>query len=208
MMRLRSRPSNDEAGEPSPFDEVFRRQEQAKERQERAIEAEDHQAVGMQLRECLISLIVALRRRLEFPPGTELPQEANFIGWSALLTDSCCPGSSNKELRQYLKSAAKDTWQLVNWITHHRNANATASSIAIDACNTIVGHFIQMLVRDKIDNLEQCPVCKSRNVRTHFDHTIGADGEYYVTCGICKWSTHPGASQLSEPGGVPTSGDS
>jgi len=199
MMRLRSRPADDSDGEPSPFDEVFRRQEQAKDRHDRAIEAEDYQAIGMQLRECLISLIGALRRRLEFPPGTELPQDANFVGWSALLTDTCCPGGSNKELQQYLKGAAKDTWQLVNWITHHRNANATATSIAIHACDTIVGHFIQMLVRDRTDNVERCPLCKSRNVRTHFDHTIEPDGEYYVTCGVCKWSTHPSAGQSAEP---------
>ena len=204
MMRLKSRPPGEGDLGPSPFDEVFRRQEQAKERHDRAIEAEDHQAVGMQLRECLISLVSAVRRRLEFLSGTELPQDANFVGWSALLIDKCCSGSSNDELRRYLKSTAKDTWQLVNWITHHRNASATASSIAIHACDTIVGHFIQMMVREKTDSLEQCPLCKSRNVRTHFDHTILPDGEYYMTCGVCNWSTHPGACEVGEEDGAET----
>ena len=65
MMRLRSRPEGANSSNPDPFDEVFRRQEQAKERYERAIEAEDYQAVGMQLRECLISLVGVMRRRVE-----------------------------------------------------------------------------------------------------------------------------------------------
>jgi len=146
MMRLRSRPVGGDEQEPSPFDEVFRRQEQAKTRHDQAMEAEDYQAVGMQLRECLISLIAAVRRRLELPLSAELPQGANFNGWSEVLINKCCPGESHQELRQYLKGVSKDTWQLVNWLTHHRNANTTASSIAIHACDTVVGHFIQVLV--------------------------------------------------------------
>ena len=65
MMRLRSRPEGADSSDPQPFDEVFRRQEQAKERHDRAIEAEDYQSVGMQLRECLLSLISVMRRRVE-----------------------------------------------------------------------------------------------------------------------------------------------
>jgi hypothetical protein len=198
MMRLRSRPAGEAEQEPSPFDEVFRRQEQAKKRHDEAVEAEDYQAVGMQLRECLISLIAAIRRRLELPPNTELPQDSNFIGWTTFMIDQCCPGSSHKELRQYLRGVTKDTWQLVNWLTHHRNANTTASSIAIHGCDTVVGHFIQILVRDKTDNVEKCPMCKSRDVRTHFDHTIEPDGEYYITCGVCNWTTHPGTGRAAE----------
>lgn len=44
MMRLRSRPEGASGEEPSPFDEVFRRQEQAKNRHDSAVEAEDYQA--------------------------------------------------------------------------------------------------------------------------------------------------------------------
>lgn len=199
MMRLRSRPTGIAEQDPSPFDDVFRRQEQAKHRYEQAMESEDHQAVGMQLRECLVSLIAATRRRLELPGITGLPQDANFIGWSEILINECCPGSSHKDLRQYLKGVSKHTWQLVNWLTHHRNANCTASSIAIHACDTVVGHFIQVLVREETDNVEKCPLCNSRNVRTHFDHTIGSDGEYYMTCGVCNWTTHPRASSTADP---------
>lgn len=191
MMRLRSRSDGVNSEEPTPFDEVFRRQEQAKIRHDSAVEAEDYQAVGMQLRECLISLVAALRRRVQIEPGTERPEDANFVGWSALLMDKLCRGNSNKELRQHLKNTAKETWQLVNWLTHDRSANKTASSIAIHACDTVVGHFVQVLERERTDRADQCPLCKSRNIRTHFDISIEPDGDYYVTCGVCDWSSHP-----------------
>src|SRR5436309_9454333 len=63
MMRLRSRRDGAQAEEPSPFDEVFRRQQQATDRLDEAVEAEDYQAVGVYLRECLLALVGSLRRR-------------------------------------------------------------------------------------------------------------------------------------------------
>jgi hypothetical protein len=191
MMRIRSRPENADSKDPSPFDEVFRRQEQAKERNDRAIEAEDYQTVGMHLRECLLSLIAALRRRVELPAGVERPQDSNFVAWSTVLMDQLCGGGSNKELRQHLKNMAKETWQLANWLTHDRNASDTASTIAIHSTDTVVGHFIQMLMRERTGNTQECPLCKSRNIRSHFDIGIKPDGDYYMTCGVCDWSTHP-----------------
>jgi hypothetical protein len=71
MMRLRSRQEGPDSVDPQPFDEVFRRQQQAGEQHERAIEAVDYQAVGMQLRECLISLIAVMRRRAKLPADIE-----------------------------------------------------------------------------------------------------------------------------------------
>lgn len=191
MMRIRSRPDTANSADPSPFDEVFRRQEQAKQRNDTAVEAEDYQAVGMQLRECLISVVGALRRRVTIPPNVERPQDSNFVAWTDLLMDQLCKGSSSKELRQHLKSTAKEAWQLVNWLTHARNADNTASTIAIHSCDTAVGHFLQILMRERTGNPGECPLCKSRHVRTHFDISIEPDGDYYMTCGVCDWSNHP-----------------
>lgn len=194
MMRLRSRSEGARSDDPSPFDDVFRRQEQAKQGFDEAREAEDYQAVGMHLRECLISLIGALRRRVAIDAVVQRPQDSNFVAWSELLMDELCRGNHNKELRQYLKGTAKDTWQLVNWLTHDRSANKTASSIAIHGCDTVVGHFVQILERGKADRTEECPLCKSRQIRTHFDLSIEPDGGYYMTCAVCEWSSHPGVS--------------
>lgn len=192
MMRIRNRSNRVDAGDPSPFDEVLRREEQAQDRHDSAVEAEDYQAVGMLLRESLISLIAALRRRTELPDDAERHQDSNFVGWSDVLMNQLCGGGSNKELRQHLKNTAKEAWQLVNWLTHTRSANKTASSIAIHSIQTVIGHFIQVLEKSRSDKTELCPVCKSRHIRTHFDIAIPSDGDYYMSCGVCDWTDHPG----------------
>jgi len=163
------------------------------------VEVEDLQAVGMLLRECLLSLLAAVRRRVEIPAEKERPQDANFIAWSALLADTLCPGKSNKEMRQYLKGTAEDTWQLVNWLTHTRSATKTAATISAQACDTLVGHFISLVERERLDPTgEKCPICNSRDVRSHFDPAIAPDGDYYLTCGVCDWSSHPGTPDDDE----------
>ena len=191
MMRLRSRSDGVDAEVPSPFDEVCRRVDQAGSKHENAIEAEDYQAVGMLLREVLISLVVALKRHTEISEDIEKPQGSNFIDWSKVLTNHLCPGNSNKNLRQHLKNTSKECWQLVNWLTHTKNANKTASSIAIQACQTVIGYYIQILERSHTDSNLECPICKSRNIRTHFDVSIGEDGDYFSSCGVCDWKNNP-----------------
>jgi hypothetical protein len=145
----------------------------------------------MQLRESLLSLIDAMRRRVPIPEGTALPQAANFIGWSDLLLNQLCGGGKNKELRAYLKTMAKETWQLVNWLTHDRNASSSAASISMHACDTLFGHFGQLLVRDQTGDIQNCPVCSSRNIRSHYDIDIPPEGSYFNTCGSCQWTNHP-----------------
>jgi hypothetical protein len=190
MMRVRSQSSGADPTEPSPFDEVLRRAQQAEDLYDRAVEAEDFQAVGHQLRECLLSLLPAMRRRVTVADDIDQPKEGDFINWYHVLMDVLCPGDSNKELRQYLKHTAKDTWQLVGWLLHDRDANKTAASIASQACATVVGHSVQLLERHTRDFTETCPICKSRDIRSHFDPFLGEDGDYYYTCGSCRWSSH------------------
>jgi hypothetical protein len=190
MMRLRSQQRGADPAEPSPFDEVFRRAQQAEDLYDRGVEAEDFQAVGVQLRECLLSLLPAMRRRVTVADDLDQPKEGDLVNWYDLLMDILCPGDSNKQLRQYLKHTAKDTWQLVGWLLHNRDANKTAASIAIHACGTVVGHSIQLLERHTRDFTETCPICKSRDIRSHFNPFLGEYGDYYYTCGSCRWSSH------------------
>jgi hypothetical protein len=91
-----------------------------------------------------------------------------------------------------MKTVSEKTWQLVSWLTHDRDADRTASSIAIHGCDTIVGQYIELLMRDRADRTETCPQCLSRNIRTHFDIAIEPDGAYFDTCGACGWANHPG----------------
>jgi hypothetical protein len=140
----------------------------------------------------MISLVAAMRRAANITSDVEHAQDSNVVAWSSVLMDMLCPGGANKELRQYLKNSAKDTWQLVNWLTHDRNASEVASSIAIHACDAVVGHFIQVLHRSKAEKVPECPLCKSRYIRSHYDPGIQPSGDYYLTCGKCEWTNHPG----------------
>jgi hypothetical protein len=201
MMRMRSRPDRSGDSESSPFDEVFRRQEQAKQRWDSAVEPEDFQAVGVQLRECLLSLLPAMRRQVSLGADVVQPKAGDFIGWYNVLIDHLCGGGSNKELRQYLKGTARDTWQLVGWLVHDRDADKTAASIGIYGTDTIVGHSIQILERNKRGVTESCPTCKSKDIRSHYDPALGTGGEYYLTCGACRWSSHAGYEEDAEEDG-------
>lgn len=191
MIRLQDRQTAGDRGDVEPFDEIFRRQQQAMYRHDSAIEAEDYQAVGLQLRESLISLMLAVRRRVEIDADVELPKDSDFTAWSALLASILTAKNNNKQLRQHIRNTSKETWQLVNWLTHDRNANQAASSICLHSCDTLVGHFIQLVVREKTDEIQICSICSSRQIRTHYDPTIHPDGDYYLTCGSCGWNGHP-----------------
>lgn len=191
MMRMRSRPHGPDATDPQPFDEISRRHEQAEKLYDRAVEPEDYQAVGMQLRESLLSLMDVMRRGVVFSEDTVQPKAADFVAWSKIVLNQLCPGASNKILRQYLKTTAERTWQLVNALTHDKKANETVGGIAMHACSTLIGHSVLLSNREKNDATAECPNCHSRKIRTHFDREIGDTGDYYVTCGSCGWSTHP-----------------
>jgi hypothetical protein len=101
-------------------------------------------------------------------------------------------------LRQYLKSTADRTWQLVNWLTHDRDANKTATIIAHEAVSILIGHFIGLVIRDLVDLVEQCPRCSSRDVRSYYDAAIEPDGAYYERCRGCDWNNHPGYGKDDE----------
>lgn len=192
MMRLRSREEKFGADFVTPFDEVTRRLGQAEDDLEQAVEVIDFQAVGMQLRECMILLIAATRDRTELPEGTEEPQAANVKAWSELLFNHYCPGSSNDRIRGYLKATTDKAWELVNWLTHYQNANRTAALIAKRAVDTIVVHMANILTRDLWDRTDQCPRCGSRAVRKYYDPEIASDGDYFEHCRKCEWTNHPG----------------
>ncbi|CAN5348581.1 hypothetical protein BH09ACT8_BH09ACT8_30870 [soil metagenome] len=192
MMRVRTKEEKLGADFSTPFDEVLRRLDQAEDALERAVEAVDFQAVGMLLRESMISLMAAARRRTELPGDTVRPKDADVTAWSELLFNHYCPGSSNDKLRGYLKATTDKAWQLVNWLTHHRNANKTAALIAKRAVDALAVHMANILTRERWDRTDQCPRCESRAIRTFFDPEIAPEGAYFEDCGECDWNSHPG----------------
>lgn len=203
MQRLQSRQESERGGhEPDPFDEVYRRRDEVGGLIVEAIEAEEFQSAAMRLRECLITLVSAVRRRVELPAGGDFPKDADVPGWNELLINHFCPGEPNKVLRQYLKAVADRTWQLVNWLTRDRNANKTEAIIAAEAVSIQIGHFIQLVIRHRVDLTEMCPRCSSRDVRSYYDPAIERDGAYYERCRACDWSNHPGYLDDKGEGGA------
>lgn len=201
MLRVQANAAKAGDGEPSPFDEVYRRQDQAADLLERAIEAEEFQAVGMQLRECLFSLVAAIRRRVNLQTEGERPKDADVKAWLDLVAGHLCPGEPNKEMRGYLKATAEKTWQVVNWLTHHRNANRTSARIAFDAVASVVSHSAWLITRERADLTQLCPRCSSRDVRSYYDPAIEPDGDYFERCRSCDWDNHPGYADADEDDG-------
>jgi len=192
MMRVMSKSRGADADDPHPFDEVFRRLQQAGDRLERAVEAEEYQAVAMQLRECLLSVSSVMQRRVSLPEDIVRPKAADFNGWSELFLNHLCPGRKNEAVRKYLKAHSEKTWALVGALTHDRNAEEMPTSIAMAAVDTLVTDHLQLVMQEQVARFKECPNCNSRKIRSHFDILIEPDGEYYETCGSCDWSSHPG----------------
>ena len=118
--------------------------------------------------------------------------------WSELIFSYYFSGSSNQRLRKYLKHTTNYTWELVNWLTHARSATKVISEISIEACETICSHVIRLQIESRTNSIEECPSCKSRNVRTHFDEYISDDGDYFMSCGECEWHNHPAPSDADD----------
>lgn len=190
MLRVQSRHSGAQ-GEQSPFDAIMRRHQQASDLLDAAVEAQDFQAVGMSLRECLIALVGLVRQRVELPADAEAPQAANFKGWADLLLNHLCRGPGYQDLRSYMKNLSKESWELVNWLTHTSRAEATAAGIALEGVATLIGSMLTLVVQARPNVTATCPRCASRNIRTHFDIAIGGEGDYFSSCGECGWDSHP-----------------
>ena len=166
--------------------EVLRRQEAASDSLDRAKEVEDIQAVGMRLRENLLTLIEKFHGlRLEMPRGTELPeQNGNFKGWARIYAGVLAPGSSLENLRKLLKSQSDRTWEYLGWLTHARNANITDGRIAWSATDALIDMFLFAVARMETGSIERCPLCSSYQLSREL-----AEGRGWTQqCSTCGWS--------------------
>jgi hypothetical protein len=130
----------------------WRRWEQAFEAYDSGDEAENFQAVGVRLRECLVSFIGETKSDDLVPDGAQAPKGSDFKGWTALLANHLAAGAAAAALRSYLKSIAVETWDYVNWLTHAKNAVRTDAEIALKMVEHLIGSFTAARLR-----LEQIP---------------------------------------------------
>lgn len=104
---------------------VWRRWSQAVEALTTAREAEDFQAVGVRLRECLVSFAGEIADDGFVAKETTAPKRADAVAWTSLLADHLAGGTSGERLRSYLKKMTKETWDYVNWLTHAKTPATT-----------------------------------------------------------------------------------
>lgn len=172
----------------------WRRWEQAAEAIDGAEEAEDFQAIGMRCRECLIELAQGAADVSMLQPGEESPKRADFIHWSEIIARTIAHGSSAEEIRGYLRTLAKATWQLVNWLTHAKNAVRADAQVALESTAHTLATFGTTLLRHERGVPERCPSCLSYQVTLDFRPDIAADAPYVSLCARCGWSSPPTAA--------------
>ena len=143
---------------------VARRLETASDNLDRAKEVEDVQAVGMRLRETLLTLTERLRSlELEVPPNVALPEHnGNFKAWAEIYAGILAPGSSSAKLRKALKAQSEHTWEYLGWLTHARNANVLDGRIAYALTSELVELFLLAIERGLGRQAnDRCPACSS-----------------------------------------------
>lgn len=150
--------------------EVMRRLETASDNLDRAKEVEDVQAVGMRLRETLLTLTARLRSLdLQMPQAVELPQQdGNFKGWAEVYAGILAPGASSARLRKALKTQSDHTWEYLGWLTHARNASTLDGRLAYSLTSGLVEAFLLALERLERTADERCPACSSYQISRQY----------------------------------------
>lgn len=188
MMASRQRTATDE--QQDRLAAGWRRWEQAASALDRADEAEDFQAVGMRCRECLIAVIRAIANPSMVPEGQEYPKASDFIQWSELIANTIAHGDSAREIRSYLKSVSRSTWQLANWLTHASNAVRFDGHMAVEATQNTLAAFGAALIRFEKGIPDRCPRCTSYRITSVYEPELENDSLYVTLCESCGWNDY------------------
>jgi hypothetical protein len=152
-----------------------------------AREAEDFQAVGMRCRETLITLVKSLQKAVILPNGESLPKGSNVPEWFALVASHFASGSRNEHVRSYLRTTSKETWQLVNWLTHTSTASLHDARLAIEATSGLLNITSLVVMRSEAESPTTCPTCGSYRIASVYDPDITRDPPYISLCESCGW---------------------
>lgn len=174
---------------------AFRRWEQAAEALDQSTESEEVQAVGMRCREGLLAFIRSASSPSMVPNGEERPQASNFIRWSELIAETVAQGSENERIRGYLKGLAKESWQLLGWLTHAANATRGDGMIALNATHATLEAFGAALLRHERQTPDRCGRCGSLKLIVLYRPELQVDG---AVCQSCGWEKLP-AEQPDAP---------
>jgi hypothetical protein len=163
---------------------ALRKWEQAAAALDASSESEEVQAVGMRCRETLLAFIRSVADPAMVPDDTEKPQTANFVKWSELVANHLASGSRNERIRGYLKALAKETWELVNWLTHTANASKVEGTMAIDATHLVLEAFGTAVIRHERQMPERCARCNSLRLQLVYMSEFSNDAAICQACGF------------------------
>ncbi len=173
------------------FAGAWRRWSQASEALSEAGEAEDFQAIGVRCREALLSFLHDVSATAMVPEGQEPPKRSDFIHWTEHIAGHVAPGEGNERVRGYLKDVAKATWELVNWLTHAKNAVGTDATLAVEGTGSALFAFGMAIIRKEKGIPDRCPQCASYRMARDWRPEFGPDHEYVSRCEACDWEDLP-----------------
>lgn len=186
MMANRQNTANTDLG--NSLMPALRQWQQAAEAFDLADEAEEFQAVGARCREALTTFSKTVGDDAFVPTGQDPPKAGDFVHWSELIANHVAGGAGSKEIRGYLKSLAKSTWDLVSWLTHAKNAVQFDAHMAVDATETVLSAFSSALIRYERGVPDRCPECNSYKMGSSFEPDLGIDPPYVIICNSCGWN--------------------
>ena len=176
----------------------WRRWEQAVEAFDGIDEAETYQAVGMRLRECLVSFLGETCGDPLVPEGQTKPKDADFRSWTDILANALAPGSSAAKLRSYLKKNAVETWEYVNWLTHYKNALRMDGEIGLKIVEHLLGVFTAARLRLGRAS-RRCKDCGSYRVGAGVCEQCGWEDPSYEPPAMREESAEDRERRLAEP---------
>ncbi len=167
--------------------ETWRRLEQARRDLIDADEVEDFQAVGMKLREVLVTLAHEFAESGIGADLGERPKKSDFKSWADEVAQDFAPGEGGAATRAYLKRLSEAAWNLVSALTHARSASRARAEIAVEA----TAHVLVVLVEAWANALREapprCPRCASYRLSTEHRPDLDENEPYITYCESCGW---------------------
>lgn len=173
------------------FPVAWRKWDQSGEALNKANEAEDFQAVGMRCRESLIAFVHEASSVVKSESDVSLPKASDFNRWAELIGNTVAAGSASERRRSYLKSAAKSTWQLVNWLTHATNATEFDAYFAFQATGHFLSSWSLSLMRFERGDPWRCSKCGSYALENEDRYDDGIGTLRTIICKACSWKDEP-----------------
>lgn len=175
----------------------WRQWEQAHETLDHAEEAEDFQSVGVKCREVLLTLV----DELNIKTGADVLKKGDVKAQLAALYESLAAGDSMRRIRSHLKTTADATWELVGWLTHHKNAVRDDGQYVLGATEQLMLNTLSLVVRSEKSPPTRCPSCKSYRVVSDFrsDLMYKVDHPYVRLCEACGWEEDEPSADVEVP---------